>query len=44
MPVEDEFVKVSLLLCGEAVQSQVVQDQQVRSKELSTLAWAMTLK
>ena len=31
--VEDEFVEIGGLLCGEAVQSQVVQDEQVWGQE-----------
>ena len=52
MTVEDQLVEVGRLLGGEAVQAQVVQDQQVgsqegakvRSRELSTRAWFITLK
>ena len=33
MPADDQFVQVGRLLAGEAVQPQVVRDQQVRGKE-----------
>ena len=32
-PADDQFVQVGRLLAGEAVQSQVVQDEQVRGQE-----------
>ena len=53
MPVEDEFVEVGGLLAGgQAMESQVIEDEQVGreerpeggSVELSTLAWVMALK
>ena len=53
VPVEDEFVEVGGLLGGQAMETQVIEDEQVgrdrkdrkaRSTELSTLAWVMALK
>ena len=44
MSADDQLVEIGGLLGGEPVETQVIQDQQVRCIELPTRAWVITLK